>query len=124
MKVKDGGSIINITSLSSHLGFSKNYSYTASKSGLQGLTRTLAYDYSKYNIRVNNICPGYILTNMTKGSFRNKEKRKNIENRSMLNRWGKSEDLVGASIFLASKASSFITGIDLIVDGGWCAKGI
>jgi len=119
----DGGSIINITSISSFLGSQGNPSYHASKGGLKYLTRSLAADYGKYNIRVNNVCPGYIETDMTNKSFQDKHKNRLISDRTMLGRWGKSKDLVGACIFLGSDASSYITGSDILVDGGLINKG-
>jgi len=118
---KNGGSIINITSLNSELAFPNNPAYVAFKGGLKQLTKSLALDLGKYNIRVNNIGPGYIKTNMTKKSW--KYNRKKIEERTMLGRWGNPTDLIGASIFLLSEASSYITGQDIYVDGGWLAKG-
>ena len=117
------GSIINITSISSYLGSSGNPSYHASKGGVRFLTKALASDYGKYNVRVNNLCPGYIKTDMTIGSYADKNKQKIISDRTMLRRWGESDDLVGTCIFLASDASSYMTGSDIIVDGGLINKG-
>tara|TARA_R100000152_G_C6779319_1_gene210835 strand:+ start:3051 stop:3737 length:687 start_codon:yes stop_codon:yes gene_type:complete len=117
-----GGSIINITSLNSELGFPNNPAYVATKGGLKQLTKSLAVDLGKYNIRVNNIGPGYIKTNMTKKGWANH--RREIEKRTILGRWGNPEDLVGAAVFLLSKASSYITGQDIYVDGGYLAKGL
>jgi len=118
------GSIINITSLGALLGFPNNPSYQASKAALRQLTKALAMDFGKYGIRVNNLCPGYILTSMTKSSYHNVILRDERSNRMILDRWGSPKDLVGACIFLASEASEYITGIDLPVDGGWLAKGL
>jgi NAD(P)-dependent dehydrogenase (short-subunit alcohol dehydrogenase family) len=117
-----GGSIINITSLNSELGFPNNPAYIATKGGLKQLTKSFARDLGQYNIRVNNIGPGYIKTNMTKNGWNNN--RKEIEDRTILGRWGEPEDLIGAVIFLLSKASSYITGQDIYVDGGYLAKGL
>ena len=119
---KKGGSIINITSLNSELGFPNNPAYVSTKGGLKQLTKSLAVDLGKYNIRVNNLGPGYIKTNMTKGSWKNR--RKEIEDRTILGRWGEPEDLVGTVIFLLSSASNYITGQDIYVDGGYLAKGM
>ena len=121
---KTGGSIINITSVSAHFGFSDNPAYAASKGGLSALTRALAKDWAKYGIRVNNICPGYIHTAMTEKSFNDQELYKERMDRVMIKRYGEPEDLVGAAVFLASDASSYITGSDIFVDGGWSASGI
>lgn len=121
---KQGGSIINITSLGAELGFSNNPAYVSAKGGLKQLTKALANDWAKYHIRVNNIGPGYMRTNMTKGSYADPELKKQRDNRIMFDRWGESEDLAGPAVFLASDASAYITGQDIYVDGGWLAKGL
>ncbi len=121
---QENGVIINITSLGAEQGFSNNPAYVAFKGGLKQLTKALAKDWAKYNIRVNNLCPGYIKTDMTKKSWNDLELRAERNGRIMLGRWGESTDLVGPAIFLASDASKYITGGDLYVDGGWLAKGI
>jgi NAD(P)-dependent dehydrogenase (short-subunit alcohol dehydrogenase family) len=119
-----GGSIINISSIGSYLGFPGNPGYVASKGGVSSLAKALALDYSSKNIRVNNIAPGYIRTNMTKKSYLDETLNRERVNRMMIKRWGETEDLAGAAIYLASDASSYVTGVDLIVDGGWTAKGL
>jgi len=118
------GVIINITSVGAEQGFSNNPAYVAFKGGLKQLTKAMAKDWAKYNIRVNNLGPGYIKTDMTKKSWTKPELRRERSKRIMLSRWGESSDLVGPAIFLASDASKYITGGDLYVDGGWLAKGI
>ncbi len=120
---RGGGSIINITSISAHMGSAGNPSYHASKGGLRYMSKALAADLGKLNIRVNCICPGYINTNMTQFSFTDTDRHENIKSRTMLDRWGESSDLIGASVFLASDASSYITGSDIMVDGGMINKG-
>ena len=117
-----GGSIVNITSLNSELGFPNNPAYVTMKGGLKQLTKSLAVDLGKYNIRVNNVGPGYIKTNMTKKGWKNN--REEIENRTILGRWGEPKDLVGTIIFLLSSASEYITGQDIYVDGGYLTKGM
>ena len=121
---KNGGSIINVTSIGAKFGFPENPAYISSKSGLSGLTRSLAYDYAHLGIRVNNLVPGYFKTDMTKESFDNPLKQQEKATRSLIGRWGDPSELVGPAIFLASNASSFITGTDLVVDGGWSIKGL
>ena len=118
------GSIINITSIASVLGFPNNPGYVASKGGLRMLTKALAIDMAEKNIRINNLAPGYIHTSMTEKSFRDPIKHMERQDRMIIKRWGKPQDLVGAAIFLASDASAYITGQDIFVDGGWTAKGL
>ena len=118
------GSIINITSLGANMAFSKNPSYQISKGGLKQLSRAFAMDWGMYGIRVNSIAPGYIITKMTEKSFSNETTNLERKGRTMLGRWGKPEDLVGAIIFLISDASSYITASELKIDGGWSSYGI
>jgi len=124
MKKNKSGSIINITSLNAELAFPNNPAYVASKGGLKMLGKALARDWGKYGIRVNNLGPGYIKTDMTEASFKNKKTRKEREERTMLGRWGEVDDLIGPCVFLASDASEYITGQDIYIDGGWLGKGL
>jgi len=117
------GSIVNITSLGAELAFPNNPSYQISKAGLRQLTKVLARDWGEAGIRANNICPGYINTAMTATSFADNELHQKRKNNTLMKRWGESEDLVGPTIFLISEASSYITGTDIYVDGGWTANG-
>jgi NAD(P)-dependent dehydrogenase (short-subunit alcohol dehydrogenase family) len=118
------GSIINITSLGATMAFSKNPSYQISKAGLKQLSKAFAMDWGMHGIRVNSIAPGYIVTKMTEKSFSNETTNLERKSRTMLDRWGKPEDLVGAIIFLISDASSYITASELKVDGGWSSYGV
>lgn len=118
------GSIINFTSINAELAFPNNPAYVASKGGLKMLSKSLAKDWAKHGIRVNNIGPGYFKTDMTKESYENKQMRKKRTERTMLGRWGDMIDIIGPCIFLASDASSYITGQDIYVDGGWLANGL
>ena len=118
------GSIINVTSIGAVLGFPGNPGYVASKGGLAALTRALALDNGAQGIRVNSLVPGYIRTAMTQASHDDPERRQARVARTMLGRWGEPEELTGAAIFLASPASSYVTGTELFVDGGWTAKGL
>ena len=124
MKETGGGSIINITSLNSELAFPNNPAYVACKGALKQLTKSFALDLGKYNIRCNNLGPGYMKTNMTKKSWNNLDTRKKRSDRTILGRWGTPADLAGAVIFLASTASNYMTGQDLYIDGGWLTKGL
>jgi len=119
-----GGVIINITSLASELGFSNNPAYVAFKGGLKQLTKALAKDWARYNIRVNNLGLGYFKTEMTQSSWQDQKLMRERAARTMLGRWGTPRDLIGPAIFLASDASRYITGQDLYVDGGWLANAI
>ena len=122
--MRAGGSIINVTSIGSVLGMPGNPAYGAAKGGLRLLTKSLALDYGAAGIRVNALAPGYIETDMTAKSFADPAAHERRRAHTCLGRWGKVEDLVGTAIFLASDASSYITGQDLFVDGGWTAKGL
>ncbi len=124
LKKGDLKSIINVTSIGSMTGFPGNPAYVSSKFGLRGLTASLANDLGEHNIRVNNLVPGYFKTAMTEKSYNNPQLKEKRDDRILLGRWGEVEDLVGPSLFLLSKASSYVTGTDIIVDGGWLTKGI
>ena len=119
-----GGSIINFSSIGGMIGFPNNPFYGASKGALISLSKALANDFGKKNIRVNCILPGYFTTKMTEVSFKDETKRIERQNRTMLGRWGDPEELIGITIFLASDASSYVTGVDIPVDGGWINKGL
>ena len=117
-------SIVNITSINAELGFPGNPAYVAFKGALRQLTKAMALDLGPLAIRVNAIGPGYIRTAMTKGSWEDPEKRRDREKRTILGRWGEPRDLAGAVIFLASKASDYMTGQSIYIDGGWLVKGL
>ena len=119
-----GGSIINLTSINSIMGFPGNPGYVAAKGGMRMLTKGLAMDMTKDKIRVNNIAPGYIKTAMTAGSQADPEMYNSRLRHMIVERWGEPEDMIGATIYLASEASSYVTGQDIFVDGGWTAKGL
>jgi NAD(P)-dependent dehydrogenase (short-subunit alcohol dehydrogenase family) len=124
MKTLRRGSIVNVTSIASTLGMPGNPGYVASKGGLRMLTKALATDLGTYDVRVNSLAPGYIRTAMTEASYRDPALNQQRRKHTMLDRWGEPNDLVGATIFLASDASRYVTGQDLFVDGGWTAKGL
>ncbi len=117
-----GGKIINVASMLSFQGGIRVPSYTASKSGVMGITRLMANEWAANGINVNAIAPGYMATNNT-AALRSDEKRSGeILERIPANRWGTPEDLMGPVVFLASKASDYINGYTVAVDGGWLAR--
>ena len=117
-----GGKIINIASMLSFQGGIRVPSYTASKSGVLGITRLLANEWAQHNINVNAIAPGYMATNNTQQLRDDAERSKEILDRIPAGRWGSPEDLKGPAVFLASSASDYINGYTLAVDGGWLAR--
>ncbi|GMQ64461.1 MULTISPECIES: 2-dehydro-3-deoxy-D-gluconate 5-dehydrogenase KduD [Vallitalea] len=122
MKQKSGGKIINIASMLSFQGGIRVPSYTASKSGVMGITRLLANEWAKENININAIAPGYMDTNNTAALKADPVRSKAILDRIPANRWGLPSDLAGPVVFLASEAGSYVNGYTLAVDGGWLAR--
>jgi 2-dehydro-3-deoxy-D-gluconate 5-dehydrogenase len=116
------GKIINIASLLSFQGGIRVASYTASKSGLLGLTRILANEWAAKGVNVNAIAPGYFETNNTEALRNDPARQKAILERIPAGRWGVPADLAGAAVFLASAASDYVHGAVLPVDGGWLAR--
>lgn len=117
-----GGKVINIASLLSFQGGIRIPSYTASKSGLAGLTRLLACEWAQHGINVNAIAPGYFVTNNTQALREDADRNAAILGRIPAGHWGKPEELGGAAVFLASDAAAYIHGVVLPVDGGWLAR--
>lgn len=117
-----GGKIINIGSMLSFQGGILVPSYTASKSGVMGLTRLLANELAPHNINVNAIAPGYMATDNTAPLRADPVRSKAILERIPAGRWGEPEDLKGVVVFLASEASSYMHGYTVAVDGGWLAR--
>ena len=118
------GSIINVTSIGAELGFPNNPAYAASKGGLKTLTKALSVEWGEFGIRVNNLTPGYTETPMNKRSISDPSAYRARAEKASLGRWAVPIELVGPAIFLGSNASRFITGADLVVDGGWTSKGM
>ncbi|KTS27529.1 2-dehydro-3-deoxy-D-gluconate 5-dehydrogenase KduD [Pantoea stewartii] len=117
-----GGKIINIASMLSFQGGIRVPSYTASKSGVMGITRLLANEWAKYRINVNAIAPGYMATDNTQQLRADAQRNADILNRIPAGRWGQPDDVMGPVVFLASPASDYINGYTLAVDGGWLAR--
>ena len=122
LKQGKGGRIINISSIAGLVGFPGISAYCASKGGVTEFTREAALDYAKNGITVNAINPGVIETDMTKGMIEDKETSKNLLENTPVGRFGNPEDIGNAALFLALDESSFITGHNLVVDGGWTAR--
>lgn len=122
MMTQGGGKIVNIASLLSFQGGITVPAYTASKSGVAGLTKALANEWAKSNINVNAIAPGYIATDNTAPLQDDEIRNRQILERIPAGRWGSADDLAGAAVFLSSAASDYMQGHILIVDGGWMAR--
>ncbi|MBI2558700.1 3-oxoacyl-ACP reductase FabG [Candidatus Woesearchaeota archaeon] len=116
------GRIINISSIAGLVGFPGISAYCASKGGVTEFTREVALDCAQYKITVNAINPGVIVTDMTKGMINDEETRKSLLENTPVGRFGQPEDIGNAAVFLALDESSFITGHNLVVDGGWTAR--
>lgn len=116
------GKIINIASMLTFQGGIRVPSYTASKSGVGGLTKALANEWAQHGINVNAIAPGYFATNNTAALQADEKRNAEILGRIPSGRWGKPSDLGGAIVFLASQASDYVQGITLPVDGGWLSR--
>ena len=113
------GNIINIASMFSFFGSPMSPGYTASKTGLIGLTKSLANGWSQYHVRANAIAPGYIETKLTKLLQEEEEQRERITERTAMKKWGVPEDIAGAAVYLASDRASYTTGNTITVDGGY-----
>jgi 2-deoxy-D-gluconate 3-dehydrogenase len=122
MIANGGGKIINIASMLTFQGGIRVPSYTASKSGIGGLTKLLANEWASKGVNVNAIAPGYIATNNTAALQADEVRNKSIIDRIPAGHWGDASDLGGAAVFLASRASDYVQGHILAVDGGWLAR--
>ena len=121
ISAKQPGSLINISSQMGLIGGQERAVYCASKHAVEGFTKAMAIELGPHNIRVNTICPTFILTDMTQKTLAVPAKRKWVEDKIKVGRIGKVEDIMGAVVYLASDASSLVTGSSLLVDGGWTA---
>ena len=113
------GSIINISSASAGPPLSKAFAYSVAKAGIRNLTMNLAREWAKYNIRVNAIRPGFFPTDWNRKNFITPEREESILNHTPMRRYGESNELIGAIIWLASDSSSFVTGSEVTIDGGF-----
>jgi NAD(P)-dependent dehydrogenase (short-subunit alcohol dehydrogenase family) len=119
---KIGGSIVNMSSQMGHVGGPIRSVYNMTKFGLEGLTKGMSIDLAKYNIRVNTVCPTFVVTPMTSKFLKNKKFKREVLGNIPLGRFAEMSDVASAAVFLASDAASMITGTSLLVDGGWTAK--
>jgi NAD(P)-dependent dehydrogenase (short-subunit alcohol dehydrogenase family) len=116
-----GGSIIHISSQMGHVGGIDRAVYCASKHGLEGMVKAMAIEWGPDRIRINTLCPTFIRTPLTTQTFDDPERAAWVRGKIKLGRIGEVEDIMGAVVYLASKASSLVTGTSLLVDGGWTA---
>ena len=119
---KIGGAIVNMSSQMGHVSGPKRSVYSMTKFGLEGLTKGMALELAPYNIRVNTVCPTFVVTPMTKKFLRDKKFKKSMLSNIALGRFAEMNEIASAVVFMASDASSMITGTSLLVDGGWTAK--
>jgi NAD(P)-dependent dehydrogenase (short-subunit alcohol dehydrogenase family) len=119
---KIGGSIVNMSSQMGHVGGPIRSVYNMNKFGLEGLTKGMSIDLAKYNIRVNTVCPTFVVTPMTSKFLKSKKFKREVLGNIPLGRFAELSDIATAAVYLASDAASMITGTSLLVDGGWTAK--
>jgi gluconate 5-dehydrogenase len=122
LKAAGHGSVINIGSALSAVGLAERTAYCSSKAGVIGLTQTLALEWAATGVRCNAICPGPFLTAMNRPLLEQPERAAAVVGLTALNRWAEMPEIRGAALFLASDASTYVTGTSLFVDGGWTAK--
>jgi len=122
IKQGTGGKIVSVASMLSYQGGIRVVSYTAAKSGVKGITMTLANEWAKYGINVNAIAPGYMATNNTKALREDETRAGQILERIPAGRWGTPSDVAGAAVFLCSDNASYINGFTLAIDGGWLGR--
>ena len=122
MKARGWGRVINLSSILGEVAMAERSLYCSSKGGLTLLTRTLALEWAKYGINVNAICPGPFATEMNIPVLNDPEKAARFSDRTAQKRWADPKELGPAAVFLASEASSFVTGATLFVDGGYTAS--
>lgn len=121
MLARGEGSIVNVSSVAGHVGLAKTAAYCAAKGGVELLTKSLALDWAAKGVRVNTIAPGYFETDLTAGVRNHAVMADRLLGKTPLGRFGVPSEIAGAAVFLASPASSYVTGQSILVDGGWTA---
>jgi len=121
MAARGSGSVVNISSVAGHVGLTRSTPYCASKGGVELLSKALAIEWAARGVRVNCLTPGYVDTDLTAGLLHHETLGKPFLDHTPLGRFGQTRDMMGAAVFLASDASSYMTGQSLVVDGGWTA---
>jgi NAD(P)-dependent dehydrogenase (short-subunit alcohol dehydrogenase family) len=119
---QNGGSIINIASIAGVVGLPLTVSYTTAKAGMMAMTQAMAIDWAPHRVRVNAIAPGFIATPANASLRADPAEKKDVEVKTPLGRFGEVEEVATVAVFLASAASSYITGTTIVVDGGWTAQ--
>ena len=121
MAERGSGSVVNISSVAGHVGLTRSTPYCASKGGVELLSKALAIEWAARGVRVNCLTPGYVDTDLTSGLLHHETLGKPFLDHTPMGRFGQTRDMMGAAVFLASDASSYMTGQSLVVDGGWTA---
>jgi NAD(P)-dependent dehydrogenase (short-subunit alcohol dehydrogenase family) len=121
MVAQRSGKVINISSIMGRVALATQASYASSKGALEQLTKVLALEWAQANVQVNAIGPAYLETELTRPLFEDPDRHRFITERTPMGRWGQPHELAGAVLLLASRASDYITGQTLMVDGGWTA---
>ena len=124
MVEQGAGSIINISSVAGHVGLLRSVPYCASKGGVEMLTRALALDWAKRGVRINTLAPGWVDTDLTHGLLEHDTHGRRLLDHTPMGRFGNTDELVGAAVYLASDAASFVAGQIIAVDGGFLASGV
>jgi len=122
MIAQKSGKIINVASVFGLVGDRQILPYCAAKGGVIQMTKALSLEWARYNIQVNALCPGYVITPMNEADFKNEKILNHVTGKIPVRRLGQVSDMVGAAVFLASSAADYMTGQNLVIDGGWTAE--